>query len=74
MRVQINVTSSGAMVALSFSVPVVVRPEISPNASGAVTLASQTVVNLQQVEQVYSSSAAGMTYSIPANCAVIATF
>jgi hypothetical protein len=40
----------------------------------AVTLVSQTVVNLQQVEQVYSGSVAGMTYRIPANRAAIATF
>jgi cation transport regulator ChaC len=38
----------------------------------AVTLASQTVVNLQQVEQVHSGSVTGMAYRIPANCAAIA--
>lgn len=70
----ITVTSSGTTVTLSFSLPVVVRGDIPLNVSGGLTLVSQTVVNLQEIQQTYRAAVATHTYSIPANCLQMATF
>ncbi len=71
--VTITATASTTTITLTFSAPVIISGTI-PLASNTGTFVSQTVVSATQVQQVWSTSQATATWSIPAGCPQIATF
>jgi hypothetical protein len=70
--VHITASASTVTVTLTFDQPVVVSGTIIVNHSGAQTLVSQTQTSPTTVQQVYSATMVGSTYTIPAGQPVIA--